>query len=193
MPRLAIIGAGSLRHSPAVIASLANYFGERELHIVLYDPIAERLELFEMLAQYCLSGGVSSHQVEAVYRAEEALEGADLVIVQLDRDAAAKFSPNDREDSDLVSKVLRELLTAVGENADVLSLLGEAVALPLDRYQVLNWPQEPDEEYWRAMPHQVLRWIRKEDSIFDFLNEYERSPVKRWLEDPTFLPVTRDS
>lgn len=155
----------------------------------MYDPIAERLELFESLAQHCLVNGVLSNVVEAVYEPEEALAEADFVIIQLDLDSAAKFTSMDPSSEFLVSEALEKMLATLHPDSDVLSLLGDSVELPLDRYQVLNWPPEPDEEYRRAMPHQVLRWVRREDSIGPYLDLYERSPLKQWLEDPSSLPV----
>ena len=184
MPTLAIIGAGSLRHSPAVIASLANYFGERELRIRLYDPIPERLELFGLLAQHCLVNSVSSMDIESFEYPEEALHKADLVIIQVDQDSARKFAPEAS-----LEAALSQMLVALPDEAEVLSLLGEEVSLPLARYQVLNWPEVQDDEYRRAMPHQVLRWVRKEDSIHAYLSEFERSPLKLWLEDPSTVPM----
>lgn len=188
MPRLAIIGAGSLRHSPAVIASLANYYGERPLDIRLYDPIAERLELFELLAQHCLGEGVTGHTVTAHSEHRESLEDAEHVIVQLDAESASAFLKPKLCDSP-IEEALEVMLDALSPEADVLSLLGHAACLPLERYQALDWPAPPDETYRRAMPHQVLRWIRKEESIASYLLQFERSPVKLWLEDPSSLPM----
>lgn len=182
-----------MRHSPAVIASLANYFGERELQISLYDPIFERLQLFEMLAQLCLVNEFSGTEVSAFEDYKEALAGADLIVVQLDEDSAAKFSQDPLPDGQTPThSAVQLILGEVNEGARVLSLLGECVELPVDAYQVLNWPDEPDEEYRRSMPHQVLRWIRQEDSMAEYISRFERSPFKMWLEDPTSLPlVTR--
>ena len=36
----------------------------------------------------------------------------------------------------------------------------------------------------RALPHQLLRWIRGEEYLHEFLAEHEKSPIRDWLERP---------
>jgi hypothetical protein len=88
---LAIIGAGSVRCGPPIVASLASYFGERSVNVALWDADAERLDLFERFARTSFSVLKCTHSVFATLEPEEALVGADRVVLALDVNCAKKY------------------------------------------------------------------------------------------------------
>src|SRR4051794_39669255 len=89
--RLAILGGGSVRCSPAVLASLATYFGERPLEIRMFDADVERLDLFDRLARLCFAMTKNPHTLISTTDAVEATEAADRVILQVGENCARKY------------------------------------------------------------------------------------------------------
>src|SRR5689334_604604 len=87
---LAILGAGSVRCSVPVIASIATYFGERPLDIRLYDADEERLDLFDRFARTVFAFNKNPHRVRTGIDAKELLEDVDRVILQVGRNCARK-------------------------------------------------------------------------------------------------------
>ncbi len=181
MLKLAVIGAGSIRCSPAVIASLANYYGERLLEVRLYDADEERLDLFDRFARVCFASGQAPHVVFSTPDIEEALECVDAALVQVGTNCARKFL--EAKEGDPVPAAIASLLQPLPPSARVLSLFGERLVLPIENYDSIDWPAEPDEEVRRATPHQILRWIRQEEYMHEYLREFEHSPVKEWLDE----------
>lgn len=191
MTKLAIVGAGSVRCSPAVLASLATYFGERPLEIRLYDADEERLDLFDRYARLLFQMTKATHRL--LYRPDlrEALLEADAVLLQMGENCAKKMLKSEGRQAGLAP--IEEALDLVGqlvpEDAEVLSL-----QLPSDHPDwpaivKADWPPEPSETERRAWPHQILRWIKGEEHPYAWLAEHERSPIKSWLDDPsTRLP-----
>ena len=196
--RLAIIGAGSVRCSVPVIASLGSYFGERPMEIALYDADSERLELFELFARVTFSTNKTPHGVSASANAADVLEGASKVVLQVDANCSLKEArlagakpPADV--TERVSRTLERLLPDVHPEAQVISLLPAKVRVPLDYYYRLDWPAEPNEEEIRALPHQVMRWVRGEEYVFGVLKEFERSPFKKWLDDVNSATIVSEA
>ena len=182
---LAIIGAGSVRCSLPVIAVLAEYFGERPLHVVFYDPDQERLDLFDRLARTFFAFTKSTHTLSSVESADEALEVAEKVVVQIDAHGAAMtLGKKRRPQPDDFARALPELLANVSPTAEVLSLLSAEHLLPVRTYRRLDWPAEPSEEERTAIPHQALRFIHGEDYPFELFAAMKDSPFRAWLDDP---------
>ncbi len=208
--RLAILGIGSLRAGPPVIASLATYFGERELEIRLFDADEERLDLFDRLARACFLVEDAKHELESFSNSEEALEGAEQAILMVTENCAKKFlvgrhgklpskvvTTSDGESQvfepmreEYIGLATTEILVALPDGAPILSLMrgGEALlfesARPLE-LSVEQWPEPIDEETRWRLPHQILRWIKGDDPLFKLLEANRNSPIKRWLNDPT--------
>lgn len=185
MLKIAVIGAGSVRCSPAVLASLANYYGERQLEVRLYDADEERLDLFDRFARVCFASGQAPHDVVSTTDIEEALEPVHGAVVQVGYNCARKLLKT--AEDDIVPQAIATLLQPLPPTAKVLSLFGERIVLPVDSYDSIDWPAEPDEDTRRAMPHQLLRWIRQEEYLHDFLREYLHSPVKEWLDESQWV------
>jgi hypothetical protein len=182
---LAIIGAGNVRCIGPVLATLASYFGERPLDVVLYDPDEERLDLFDRLARTFFAFTKSGNTLVSTPDADEALADAQLVIVQLDLHGASKALGRRRSESrSVISQALDRLLSNASPSAEVLSLMDESVSLPLPAFRRLGWPKPLREAEEVGVPHQALRWIHGEEYPFDFFAEHEDSPLKLWLDDP---------
>lgn len=195
--KVAVIGAGSVRCSVPVLASLATYFGERPLEIALYDADEERLELFEMFARLVFAQNKNPHEVFASSDFIEVLEGASKVILQLDSNCAHKEARagKHRVSSDPAKRVastLERLKPLIADDALVVSLLPPDVQVSLGYYYRLDWPSDLDEDETRSLPHQVLRWIRGEEYLFDVYKRHERSPLKAWLDDPTTATIVSE-
>lgn len=184
--RLVVLGIGSVRCAPPLIAALASYFGERDLEVRLYDEDAERLDLFDRLARRCFLIEESKHTLLAFDDAFEALEDADLVIVTLGENSARRFLKTHQVSTprgDPIPSVAAALIDRVPEEAAILSLV-PGLFMGADRSITnLDWPPEPSMEERRAIPHQVLRWIRSEESVHGLIDEHRQSQVKRWLDE----------
>jgi hypothetical protein len=191
--KLAVIGAGSVRCSVPVIASLASYFGERRLDIRLYDADEERLDLFDRFARVAFTTTDATHLVAATSDPQEALSEAERVILQLDANCAWKQlgRPGGHPPSgqpqirDTIAESSGEILRDLEIGASVVSLLHEDVPIPLTSYYRLDWPGDISDNDRAALPHQVLRWIKGDEYVFELLKTYERSPLKAWLDDAT--------
>lgn len=182
---LAVLGVGNVRFTPRVLATLAGFFGERPMRVVLYDPDEERLDLFYRLARSFFVFSKSTHELDAVQDPDEALAFAELVIVQLEENAARKILnvPRSKKPPKL-EKALQIALANLSPTAETLCLLDSEVQLPVSRYRRLDWLGPLSEEERVAVPHQTLRWIHGEDYPFDIMAECEKGPLKAWLEDP---------
>jgi hypothetical protein len=184
------LGAGSVRCSPAVIASLATYFGERPLEIRMYDADLERLDLFDRLARLCFIMTKNGHNLVSTTDSAEAIEGANRVVLQVGDNCARKYLKErhrmgiaDLAPSAMIEQAVEEMLGEVPVDADILSLQRPDIAIPRLRYYRLDWLGEPTPAERFSFPHQALRWIRGEEYTHEFLREHERSPFKRWLDD----------
>jgi hypothetical protein len=208
--QLAIIGAGSVRCTPRVLAALATYFGERPLEIRIFDADEERLDLFDRLARFMFLVAESNHRLLFRTDPAEALEDADRVIFQVGSNCARHYlraiggrptnaGPQAPEgslqvdgylpppqDSAMIQDVVDLFVDQTPADAEILSLQRSDIGLPLARrVRRLDWPSDLSLRERIALPHQVLRWIKGEEAIQPFLLESERSPLKSWLDDVT--------
>jgi len=182
-----------VRHSPTVIAALANYFGERPLEICLFDADEERLELFSRFARVCCTVSRSQHLVYACADLDEALDEADLVIVQIDENCARKYLATQERRTEAEGESTLADVQAIGAAAQAmvpmeLILAGRALSLiepgilPGCR-AVVDWPPSVPENEQYKVPHQVLRWVRGEEHVGAWLAEHDRSPLRVWLDE----------
>lgn len=179
--RLAIIGAGSVRCTPAVIGTLATFFGERPLEVVLFDADRHRLELFEVYARFCFLATNSTHTVKMTDDVAEALQGADKVILQVDDNCARKML--DRPNGPALDDALNEIYPLIPEKAEVMSLMLNR-ELPLYEYRAMDWPGPLSEDEWLTIPFQILRYLNQEDYLYEVLKQGKMSPLRPWLELP---------
>lgn len=184
--RITVLGIGSLQSGPAIVGAFATYFGERPIEVALYDPDPERLELLVRFANTAFSANKAGHLLLAFEDPDEAVEGASQVIVAIDRNGAAKslgVSPSKVTDKH-VSKAIDRLIAAVPDNAKILAIVPRSVPVPKRIDRRVEPPAELDAEAKRSLPHQLLRWIRGEEYLFEFFAEHEESRLRDWLDDP---------
>lgn len=162
--RLAVIGAASLRYGPTICGGLAVYFGERPLEVRFWDGDPERLDLFDRFARYLFELNKTPHLLLTTDDPYEAIFGADRVVLALDDHGAERF----REDATSVT-IVEALRPSFPDGAMVLDLRDDPT-IP-----------EPTEEEVRALPHDIMRYLRGDDWAYALLRECEASPVKRWL------------
>ncbi|HEY3781773.1 MAG TPA: hypothetical protein VGL56_11865 [Fimbriimonadaceae bacterium] len=196
--KLTIVGAASLRCGIPVIASLATYFGERPLEVSFYDADEERLELFSLFANKAFRFSDNPHTLRSSTDALEMLDGADRVVLQLDEHCARKENKVngfklESSGAEEISAALSRLAPGIANQAAVMSLLFPEVRVPLDYYYRLDWPGSIGLEERRSIPHQLLRWIREEEYLHDIFREFERSPLKSWLDDVSTAIVVSDA
>lgn len=208
---LGVLGIGSLRSGPAIVASLAGYFGESQLRVRFWDADAERLDLFERLATTCFDAERAPHELEALAEPEEAVEGADFVLLAHTENCARRFlvargskdfawplrtlppgDPRLEEDDRAPTKdrtstmraATRRLIACCGETVPVLCLAREPGLEARPMTVALGWPEDVTADERRVAPHRILRWIRGDEPVHALLSRYATSPIKRWLESP---------
>jgi len=127
---LAILGAGSIRCTVPVLAALATYFGERPMEITLYDADEERLDLFDRLGRVCFFSAKSTHLLKSTTDYKEALEGVDLVVVQIGENCARKYLKENRRQgfaelgrASLIEQAVDDLLRDINPTIPVMSLI----------------------------------------------------------------------
>ena len=157
------MGAGSVRRSAPVIASIANYFGELPLEVRLWDTNEERLDLFDQFARLCFILGGSKHRLVSTTDEVEALAGATHAIFIAGNDCLKSFSG-----------------TLVPPETCQLLILTDLIRIP-GRCFSGDWPPPLTSAQRVSLPHQILRWIRSEESAVDYLKSYETSPIRSWL------------
>jgi hypothetical protein len=74
-----------------VIASLANYFGERPLDVHLWDSDPERLDLFDRFARLCFRMNKSKHSLMASEETQETLVDASAIVLMVGENCASKY------------------------------------------------------------------------------------------------------
>jgi hypothetical protein len=181
--RLTILGAGTVRCMLPLVSSLATYFGERPLEIVFFDADEERLDLVDRLARMAFMATKASHSLRSTYDPDEALEEADLVVLQIGENCARKMFTTRRDQPDPIDRAVALLLQKVPAEAHLMSLVGEQI--PYDGYFAMDWPPELSFGEEVAVPHQILRYLNQEEYLFEILKQYQSSPLKAWLNDPT--------
>ncbi len=177
---LSLIGIGNVRCAVPILASLARYFGERPLVVRFWDPEFERADLFWRLGRALFTFAEAPHECEFIETAEEALDGADFVVVSFGENAARKWMNRKHGDRE---SALREAATRLSGLLPGVPTLDLGYPPTLEGAETLaGWPGpiEPLAETLR--PHQVLRWIRGDEYPHDLLEAYDQSPLKAWLD-----------
>lgn len=189
--QLTVLGAGSLRYGPPVVAALASYFGERPLGIRMYDSDEERLDIFDRLARLCFVNNYVSHELMSTTSVTEALEETDLIVVAVGANCARRYLRATRAagiadvgDLGMIEQAVSDILGPVPAAVPVLSLLEPSISLPRATYQRVDWPAPLSPEARFALPLQILRWLNKEESLHELLISNDQSPLKTWLDDP---------
>lgn len=188
--RLVILGAGSVRCSVPVIASLSTYFGERPLEVRMYDADLERLDLFDRFARVMFLVTKATHTLISTTDFHEAIEDADAAVLQVGENCARKFLKEAHRQGiaslnreAMIEQAVEEMVEALPTEAKLLSLERPDIQIPR-AHSGLSWELSIADEDRPSVPHQVLRWIRGEDYLHELLAKYEKSPLKEWLDQP---------
>ena len=180
--RLTVLGAGSVRCAIPVIASLASYFGERPLEISFWDADEERLDLFDRFARLCFLLTDSTHTLKSTTNLSEALAQYDRILLETGRNCVAKGGK-------ATSDHMFDLLSLT--DAPLLSLSNQVVRLPYSFAELRDWPPALTDLERLGLPHQILRFLNGEEYPYSSIREYDRSPIKQWLDDPSSLPKSK--
>lgn len=184
------------------------------MEVVLFDADEERLDLMQRLASVCFLVEDSKHLLSFTADPQEALEGAEMVVMMVGENCARKYliarhgalpskivprgngeaSTEELTPFEYIGQALTEILVHVPDGAPILSLLqgGEDVVFHspnLLELSVANWPASPDPSTSWQIPHQILRWIHGDEDVYALLAENRLSPVREWLDNPS--PNTR--
>lgn len=168
--QLALIGIGSNRFGPAVLGSIAGYFGERPLELRLYDADLERLELYVMLARRLLKGRSDAFSLSASDDLSEVLDQAQGVIACATPRCWALYSNRTQLCEDV-------LCLKLGDWTSIRAI--DFALAPISEPK--DWPEKLDEEDWRGS-HQTLRWILADDDLGELVELHRGSPVYAWLD-----------
>lgn len=175
--RIAILGVGSVKVGPAVIFSLATYFGESKLELFFWDPDEERLDLLDLLARKVFDFQGTTHSLKSSTDPEHVREfNPQRWIVCLD-------PRSNRKQARSVNSLLQPFIPLKPEGP-VLNLMDEDIPwiAPVKKVQI-----EPTGNGTPPTPHQILRWINGEEYAVNELRAYEKGPIHSWIEDPNTL------
>ncbi|MER3414001.1 MAG: hypothetical protein C4341_07160 [Armatimonadota bacterium] len=190
--RIVVLGAGSLRCAPEVLASLVQADLPQESAVWLQDEHAEALDLAERLAHRLVTESNLLLRVVATPDPAEALEGAETIILCVGgglREREGWFAiEGDEEAVELlrlerirrVMATLQSRLESLAEGVTVINLARPTAQsgrfLPRPAIH-LDWPEPLPGEQRVPRAHQMLRWARGEDPMFDLLERVRNSPL----------------
>lgn len=89
---MVVLGAGSLRCGPVVLASLATWRPDDLVDVRLWDSNEERLDLFDRLMREIVEHANTEHKVVSTADVHEALEGATDVVFTVHEDCARRLT-----------------------------------------------------------------------------------------------------
>ncbi len=89
-PSVAVLGVGSLRAGPHIVAALASCPSDVPLDIRLWDGSGERLDLFDRFLRTCLEITDYGHVARSFSDPAEALDGSPAIILCLHEDGARR-------------------------------------------------------------------------------------------------------
>ncbi|MDQ2987148.1 MAG: hypothetical protein M3R13_10595 [Armatimonadota bacterium] len=205
-PRIAIIGAGSLRAAAPVLATLFSLPLDGHDRLTLCDPHTEKLDLFDRLARTFAATLEESITLVATPYLEEAMQDADSVILCFDSDDVSgtlSTLPESRhQDAEPIARALSvvddfrrvcEFLRS-GEPQLVYNLVTpvEETGKLLDATAFhIEWPPPLPEGQEFAAAHRALRWVRADEPAFEALQEYKQSPLTTAILDARPAPENR--
>lgn len=190
--RIVVLGAGSLRCAPEVLASLVQAGLPQESALWLQDEHAEALDLAERLAYRLVTEANLMLRVVATPDPSEALEGADTVILCVGGGLHERQAWLALEEADEALELLRlERIRRVMDSLQpgLASLDDEAAVINLARPTAqsgrflqrpaihLDWPEPLQHEERVPRAHQMLRWARGEEPLFDLFERVNNGPL----------------
>lgn len=186
-----VFGAGNILVFPQLLATVATYFGERELTFILVDGSEERVDLADRLGRALFLHTNSAHSLRAQTDLSEI--GATAAILCMgEREVfdynyprgqrATGFRPREwafdegtPEPEPLPHRDAEKDWQALGIERAIA--LGQSFA----SVPVTDWPA-PLEMEAEKLPHAVLRWIRQDEPLDELLIQVQGDVLKDWLD-----------
>jgi len=192
---VAVLGVGSLRAGPPVLAELATYAGERPMEIRLYDADLERLDLMERFLRAGCRMTDIEHEIISTPDSAEALAGADIVLLLVGENCARKSLGKRALGLDrsavLAAWCEEHLPPEVLGESSILNLMRDAPRWEqpsADRTipPSIDWPDPLDEATRARRPHQILRWATHTEPLPPLLrigpgDDLAQTPIKEFL------------
>lgn len=187
-----MVGAGSLRCAPEVLASLVHAGLPQESAVWLQDEHVEALDLAERLAHRLISEANLLLRVVATPDPVEALEGAEVVILCIGgglRERRGWFAAEGSDEAVGLLRLERIRRAMTGLQSALDRLPAGATVINLARPTAesgrflpcpaihLDWPEPLAGEERVPRAHQMLRWARGEDPLFDLLDRVATGPL----------------
>lgn len=194
-PRIAVIGAGSLRAAGPVLATLFGLPLDPGCRLSLYDEHAELLDLFDRLARAFAGVAGTPISILATSDIEDAMEDADSVVLCMEPQREAPDAPAAAGLPSLAP--IFEAVNAMLINLDD-PLVFNLVIPVADSGKLLNasafhidWPPPLPAETAFTSSHKALRWVRADVPAFEPLQEYKETPLSRAILDARPAPENR--
>lgn len=165
--KLALVGAGNVLTSPAIVGALSTYFGERHLAIHLWDADTERQDLIFRLAERAFEDTDSVNLLMSEPILSEALLDANLVILNPDENCRTKFAR-------LHSETIEESVATIAMTAHCLRIEPESLT---------GWPASVPDLEIATLPHQILRWILQDEHLGWVIEAKQGAPLHAWLNE----------
>jgi len=194
-PRIAVIGAGSLRAAGPVLATLFGLPLDPGCRLSLCDDHAELLDLYDRLARAFAGVAGTPITILATPDIEEAMEDANTIILCMEPMREAPGAPATAGLHDLVPAFERinallpnlkdplvfNLVIPVSESGKLLN----ASAFHID------WPPALPDDMAFTSSHKALRWVRADVPAFEPMQEYKETPLSQAILDARPAPENR--
>ncbi len=82
---------------------------------------------------------------------------------------------------EVIQRALSHVVPIIPPSARILSLVQEVALPPILEIETLAWPDPLSESELSLIPHQILRWVVKQEPIHELLDAGKDSPVRTWL------------
>lgn len=78
-----------------------------------------------------------------------------------------------------MADALQILVPQIPDSARVVSLMRET---PFAAGESLRWPEPLTDVQESLIPHQILRWVRRDEDLFDLMSSGKETPLRAWLD-----------
>jgi hypothetical protein len=81
--------------------------------------------------------------------------------------------------AEAMTDALKILAPHIPDAARVVSLMRET---EMESVETLAWPEILTETQSSLIPHQILRWVRRDEELFDLMSSGKSTPLRAWLD-----------